>query len=88
MCEASEATGWFSRLQERGYASAAGLAGVAIVGAGLGLNPPALLETLETSYFGLSDVYVLDMMPICRRSDRWLMHLGPLLECRGDGGSR
>ena len=43
--------------------SAVGLAGVAIVGVGLGLNPPALLETLETSYFGLSDVYVLDMMP-------------------------
>ncbi|WP_147124328.1 hypothetical protein [Shimia ponticola] len=46
-----------------GAPGAVGLAAMACLGVGIGLNPPAVIEALETTYFGVSDVYVLEMIP-------------------------
>ena len=46
-----------------GGVGASGLAMAALVGVGIGLNPPAALSTLEAAVFGSGDVYMLDYLP-------------------------
>jgi len=41
----------------------AGLAAAMVVGVGVGLNPPDMLASVGTDYFGVSDTYVLDLVP-------------------------
>jgi len=62
---ATPRSNWVQRLLSGlgGMPALAGLAAVACVGVGIGLNPPAVIEGLEASLFGTADVYVLDMLP-------------------------
>lgn len=46
-----------------GMPAAAGFAAAAVVGVGIGLNPPSVMDSLSLGLLGGSDVYLLELVP-------------------------